>query len=247
MPRKFFSSACLMTGTISPQSSATAMPMLMFLLYRIASPSIDRVHDRVLAQRDDHRPRDERHVGQLHAVALLVLRLLLLAQPHDLRHVHLEDGVHMRAGLLRLDHALRDDRAHLRHRHQLAGQRSGRWRRSLAPAAAVQQRERLQQSALQPPRLLQIAPRISSLVIRPAEPVPATWLRSTLFSLAILRTSGEERTRSPSRPARRSCRPCRSCGGLGAAAAGAAAGCCRRGCRSLARRRPPITATTVLT
>ena len=32
MPRKFFSSSCLMTGTISPQSSATAMPMLMFLL-----------------------------------------------------------------------------------------------------------------------------------------------------------------------------------------------------------------------
>jgi hypothetical protein len=32
MPRKFFSSVCLMTGTIRPQSSATAMPMLMFLL-----------------------------------------------------------------------------------------------------------------------------------------------------------------------------------------------------------------------
>ena len=31
MPRKLFSSASLMTGTIRPQSSATAMPMLMFL------------------------------------------------------------------------------------------------------------------------------------------------------------------------------------------------------------------------
>ncbi len=32
MPRKLCSSVCLMTGTIRPQSSATAMPMLMFLL-----------------------------------------------------------------------------------------------------------------------------------------------------------------------------------------------------------------------
>ena len=40
-------------------------------------------------------------------------------------------------------------------------------------------------------------PRMSSLVIRPAEPVPGTWRRSRLFSLAMRRTSGEERTRSP--------------------------------------------------
>src|ERR1700677_4387068 len=38
---------------------------------------------------------------------------------------------------------------------------------------------------------------MSSLVILPAEPVPGTLLRSRLFSLAILRTRGEERTRSP--------------------------------------------------
>jgi len=31
MPTRFFSSACLTTGTISPQSSATAMPMLISL------------------------------------------------------------------------------------------------------------------------------------------------------------------------------------------------------------------------
>ncbi len=30
--------------------------------------------------------------------------------------------------------------------------------------------------------------------MRPAEPVPGTWLRSTLLSFAILRTSGDERT-----------------------------------------------------
>src|ERR1039458_9009966 len=40
--------------------------------------------------------------------------------------------------------------------------------------------------------------RMSVLVIRPAEPVPGTCARSTLLSLAILRTSGEERRRSRS-------------------------------------------------
>src|SRR5271165_4749264 len=39
---------------------------------------------------------------------------------------------------------------------------------------------------------------ISSLVMRPPRPVPGTCARSTLFSLAILRTSGLERTRSRS-------------------------------------------------
>ena len=37
----------------------------------------------------------------------------------------------------------------------------------------------------------------SSLVTRPSDPVPATWLRSRLFSFAMRRTSGEERCRSP--------------------------------------------------
>jgi hypothetical protein len=40
-------------------------------------------------------------------------------------------------------------------------------------------------------------PRMSSLVMRPAEPLPETWVRSTLLSLAMRRTSGEERRRSP--------------------------------------------------
>ena len=60
----------------------------------------------MLAQRSDGSARDERHVGQLDAVALLVLGLLLLAQLDDARHVHLEDGVDVRAGALGLDHAL---------------------------------------------------------------------------------------------------------------------------------------------
>ena len=148
----------------------------------------------MLAQRDDGGARDEGHVGQLDAVALLVLRLLLLAKLDDARHVHLEDGVDMRAGALGLDHALRDDGAHLGHRNQLAGLRlrrgrlggSGRGRRRSGAGAAA--------AGFGPcSRWL----RMSVLVMRPEAPVPGTWVRSTLLSFAILRTSGEERTRSP--------------------------------------------------
>src|ERR1039457_3996852 len=35
---------------------------------------------------------------------------------------------------------------------------------------------------------------MSSLVMRPLEPVPRIWRRSTLFSFAMRRTRGEERT-----------------------------------------------------
>ncbi len=89
----------------------------------MASPWTDRVDDGMLAQCDDGGAGDERHVGQLDAVALLVLVLFLLAQLDDARHVHLEDGVDMRAGALGFDHALRDDGAHLRHWNELAGHR----------------------------------------------------------------------------------------------------------------------------
>jgi len=73
------------------------------------------IDDGMFTQRNDGGAGDEGHVRQLDTVTLLVLRLLLLAKLDDARHVHLEDGVDMRAGALRLDHALRDDRAHLRH------------------------------------------------------------------------------------------------------------------------------------
>lgn len=81
------------------------------------------IDDGVLTQSVDGGTRDERHVSQLDAVALLVLRLLLLAESDDARHIHLEDGVDVRAGALGLDHALRDDGAHLRHGDQFAGLR----------------------------------------------------------------------------------------------------------------------------
>src|SRR6185437_8346203 len=93
-----------------------------------------RIDDRHFAQCDYGCSRDERHVGQLDAIALLVLALFLFAQLYDLCEVDLEDGVDMRACPLRLHHALRDNRAHLRHWHQLAGSRSGRGRsRSSGP------------------------------------------------------------------------------------------------------------------
>ena len=38
---------------------------------------------------------------------------------------------------------------------------------------------------------------MSCLVMRPEAPVPGMVVRSTLFSVAILRTSGEERGASP--------------------------------------------------
>src|SRR5260370_34066309 len=76
--------------------------------------------------------------------------------------------------------------------------------------------------------------------MRPEAPVPGTLVRSTLFSFAILRTSGEERTRSPSATA-----------GVGAGAGVAAAGAGVGGAAAAAGTAdfpaaPPMTATTVL-
>src|SRR5271154_3993114 len=80
---------------------------------------------------------------------------------------------------------------------------------------------------------------MSVFVIRPEAPVPATLVRSTLLSFAILRTSGEERTRSPSDAAG---------AGLaiaGAEVAGATAWGAAAGIADLSVA-PPMTATTVL-
>src|SRR6201991_1812027 len=82
---------------------------------------------------------------------------------------------------------------------------------------------------------------MSVFVIRPDAPVPETVLRSTLLSLAILRTSGEERTRSPS---------------VGTVAGAGVVGCAAAGSDVLGAgtvagaaafpAAPPMTATTVL-
>src|ERR1700733_9187738 len=81
---------------------------------------------------------------------------------------------------------------------------------------------------------------MSSLVILPADPVPDTWRRSRLFSLAILRTSGEERTRSPDSAA--SVSVTGSATGVGAGGAGDGDGAPA----AAAPPAPPMTATTVL-
>ena len=79
------------------------------------------VDDGMLAQSYDGRAGDEGHVRELDAVTLLVLGLLLLAELDDARHIHLEDGVDVRAGALGLDHPLGDDGAHLGHGDEFAG------------------------------------------------------------------------------------------------------------------------------
>src|ERR1700730_4220875 len=75
--------------------------------------------------------------------------------------------------------------------------------------------------------------------MRPEAPVPGTLVRSTLLSFAILRTSGEERTRSPSAAAGAD-----AAAGMAAAGAGAA-GEAAAGTADFPAT-PPMTATTVL-
>lgn len=83
-------------------------------------------------------------------------------------------------------------------------------------------------------------PTMSDFVIRPEAPVPGIWERSTLLSFAILRTSGEERTRSPSEAAT-------GAGAAGADGAGAAAGAAFAGAGAAGfPAAPPMTATMVL-
>src|SRR5712672_508328 len=84
---------------------------------------------------------------------------------------------------------------------------------------------------------------ISVLVMRPEAPVPGTLVRSTLLSFAILRTSGEERTRSPSVAAG----ACTAGGGVAAGVAATGAGAEGGAAAGTAGfpAAPPITATTV--
>jgi len=84
---------------------------------------------------------------------------------------------------------------------------------------------------------------MSVFVMRPDAPVPATCERSTLLSFAILRTSGEERTRSPDAAGTEAVAVDIAASGAGAAGAdraGPAAGVVDF------PTPPPMTATTVL-
>ena len=78
------------------------------------------------------------------------------------------------------------------------------------------------------------------MVILPADPVPETWRRSRLFSLAILRTNGEERTRSPGSASAVSASVSGTPCATGAGAGGAL------GVAPAAAPAPLMTATTVL-
>src|SRR5665213_2326989 len=90
--------------------------------------------------------------------------------------------------------------------------------------------------------------RMSCLVMRPAEPVPGTCARSTLLSLAILRTSGDDRNRSPAKAAAELCAGAAGAlaAGGGAAASAACAAFAGAGAAAALPAAPPITATTVL-
>ena len=77
MPRKFFSSVFLMTGTIKShpvERHRDTDADVLVVADRVAFH--ESVDDGVLAQRIDSSARDEGHVGKLHAVALFVLGLL---------------------------------------------------------------------------------------------------------------------------------------------------------------------------
>src|SRR5207248_6836631 len=83
---------------------------------------------------------------------------------------------------------------------------------------------------------------ISALVMRPEAPVPGTWVRSILLSFAILRTSGDERTRSPTAAAEGGAAAAGAAAGVGAAGAGVVAAAGAAAFPAV----PPTTATTVL-
>src|SRR5208282_6227535 len=85
-----------------------------------------------LLQGDDGGAHEEGHEGETRAVALLEAVLELVAQIDDASHIHFEHAVDVSASAARFDHALRDNLAHLRHGHEITGNRSrgGRGARS---------------------------------------------------------------------------------------------------------------------
>ena len=116
--------------------------------------------------------------------ALLEGGLLALAEAGDARHVDLVDRVRVWAVLQALHHALADNGAHLR--SSVPG--------PLVPAASANLADGDDCGAAGCGFGAARWCRMSSLVMRPLAPVPVTSARSTLFSLAMRRTSGEERT-----------------------------------------------------
>src|ERR1700722_2226397 len=89
-----------------------------------------RVDNRPLLQTDDGRTHEEWHEGEPHAVPLLESIFVLRAQVNDAGEIHFIHTVNVRTGSARLDHALRDDFAHVAHWNQITriGSRGSSWR-----------------------------------------------------------------------------------------------------------------------
>ncbi len=226
-PRKLRSPAFFRTGTMSPQSSATAMPTLIVAVVADVVAFERGVDDGKLLHGDDGGAHEERHEGEADAVALLESGLLLGAQGHDAGEIHFVHAVDVSTGAARLDHALGDDLAHVGHGNEVAGIGSGSGMGGAAKRVQVTAATRFARrdgrmrpsphwpcptrAGCDPWRSMKAV--MSCLVMRPPRPVPETCERLTPCSRAILRTRGEERaSSSTSSPAE--------------AGAGSRGGCC---------------------
>src|SRR5215467_7759811 len=78
------------------------------------------VDDRLYANSVQHGLGDERHIGQLDAVARLPGFAVRFAEPGNARHIDFENRVNMRAGVLGFHHALGNLLAHRGHGHEFA-------------------------------------------------------------------------------------------------------------------------------
>jgi hypothetical protein len=193
MPRKFFSSAFLITGTIRPQSKATAIPMLHSLCRTNVRAIHGRVHRGKGAQGLDGGAHEERHEGELGAAGLRTWPSSWRAgrRSGDVRFVH---GVNVRGDALREHHVLGDALPHDGHgldfvmaevhffaRHGIfedrgsaratCGWRNSRGtgrRRCRSRSCAGRSRRSGRAAALH-------GLRMSLLLTRPPAPVPGTW------------------------------------------------------------------------
>ena len=198
---------------------------------------LEPVHDRL---------DDERHVCELLAGRLLEFRAMLGANPRDAREVDLEDRAHVRRRVLRHDHVLGDQRAHLRHRLDAVarprlgkrpvsdGSRSGRRagaRRRRLRARFEEAEQVLFRDAARDARAAQRADldavlgghasnerrRLGAQPILERAPVSVRWRGLRAGAAAMAQTRRPSLARTAARP--------RRAAGAGAAAAGAADGC----------------------
>src|SRR5260370_26993989 len=102
------------------------------------------VDDRPLLQGYDGGADKKWHEGEADPVALLKSALMPGAQVDDAREIDFVHAVDVGAGTARLNHALGDDLAHVRHGNEVAGVRSrrgqcgwtrGRWRGGWRPGS----------------------------------------------------------------------------------------------------------------